>query len=995
MRNPPVRLIVVAVASLVASLLLVPASTPSQAKEGPAKAHIVRLADPPLASYAGGVAGLAPTKPAVLGATKLNPNSTASRRYLSHLATRQTQLVAAAEAAVGRSLQVAHRYRHAYNGLALTLTPAEADRVSRLPGVAQVQPAVTRHVLTDAGPQWIGAPAIWKGSASGQQPRTKGEGVVVGVIDTGINSDHPSFADVGGDGYNHNNPKGRFYGLCDPVTGLPRCNDKLIGIWDFSAGVAGEDDNGHGSHTASTAAGNALDAKIIAPTIKLERAVSGVAPHANIIAYKACLTAGSCLSPSLVASIDQATADGVDVINYSIGGTSSNPWNDADAQAFLGARDAGIFVAASAGNSGPGAATIGSPSDAPWLLSVGAATHNRAFVNSLTDMSGGASAAPADMRGKSFTSGFGPETIVYAGDYGDPLCGTPFPPTTFDGEIVICDRGVNARVEKGRNVKIGGAGGMVLANDEASGESLNADPHELPAVHITYSDGQELKAWVAEGEGHTGTIAGTTADLTRANGDVTASFSSRGPNPSVPGVLKPDITGPGVDVLAAYHTVGNTTQLNPLDPISFLGTPEFALISGTSMSSPHLAGSAALVRAARRTWTPAEVQSALMSTALDDVVRKENGTTPADPFDEGAGRVDLRSAARAGLLLHETTEAFEAANPEAGGDPTTLNLASLADAECAGTCSWDRVVRNGSGAKRTWRVSSGPGALSSRLTVTPSTFTLRAGQSAKVTVTADLSGEPIGQWRFGSVRFTASGVPTAHWPVAAAAAGAGGADASEVAIESDSPQGSTTRTSTSAVDVEDLQITVSGLRKGTLETYQIEQDPTPLDAYDTTVGTRTTLVDVPANSRLLAAELGDTTAQDLDLYVGLDANGNGQAEASEELCASATATAAESCTLPEPDGGSYWILTQNWLSGQVVDEVNLLASVVPGTDEGNLTVTADPTSFSAGQDFDLTYSWNVASLEPGEAWFGLVELGSGPGSVADVGSISVSLRHPD
>ncbi|MGH9187294.1 MAG: S8 family serine peptidase, partial [Acidimicrobiales bacterium] len=440
----------------------------SPAGAGDRARYIIRLSDPALASYEGGIGGLVPTMPAARGEHKLDVSSPASRAYLAHLTARHGAAELAMQAALGRALDVVFDYRYAYNGMAVELSAAEAATVRRLPGVTKVQPDFERHIVTDAGPAWIGAPSIWDGTATGGPPGTKGEGVVVGVIDTGVNFDHPSFADVGGDGFNHTNPRGQFLGLCDPILGLPFCNGKLIGVYDFT-GTTPHDDNGHGSHTASTAAGNVVDATLNAPTISVTKRISGVAPHANLITYKACLAIGSCVGTSLVAAIDQATADGVDIVNYSIGGGPVDPWNDADSEAFLGARDAGVFASVSAGNSGPQPETVGSPANAPWVMSVGASTHDRALVNRLVGLTGGATPPPDDINGRSLTAGYGPAAIVSAADFGDPLCGTPFLPGTFHGEIVICDRGVNPRVEKGRNVELGGAGGMVLANTAAEG----------------------------------------------------------------------------------------------------------------------------------------------------------------------------------------------------------------------------------------------------------------------------------------------------------------------------------------------------------------------------------------------------------------------------------------------------------------------------------------------------------------------------------------------
>ncbi len=958
--------ILLALGTLVAFATVLVGAQPSAATS--ADRYIVQLTDPPLASYRGGTAGLAATNPAALGQVRLDPKSAASKAYLDYLAGRQSAVQAALQTTLGRTVAFPYSYRYAFNGFTAVLTEQEANSVANLAGVADVQKDYVRELQTDVGPAWIGAPGVWSGADTGGLPGTKGEGVVVGVIDTGINHDHPSFADKGGDGYDHANPRGTFYGLCDPVLGKPFCNDKLIGVYDFT-GTTPEDDNQHGSHTASTAAGNVVSAVLNAPTLTLTREISGVAPHANLITYKAC--GPRCEGASLTAAIDQATADMVDVINYSIGGGPSDPWNDSDSEGFLGARDAGIFVAVSAGNDGPGAETVGSPANAPWLLSVGASTHNRSLKNSLTSMSGGKTAPPATLYGKSFTTGYGPASIVHAADFGDRLCSAPFLPGTFKGQIVICERGVNPRVEKGRNVELGGAGGMVLANSAADGEGLVGDPHELPAVHIGYRDAQALEAWVRDGgTGHTATIAGTTVDTAAVNGDVMAGFSSRGPNKPAPGVLKPDITGPGVDILAAVKT-----------------PEEFGILSGTSMSSPHLAGSATLVRALHPDWTPAEVQSALMSTALDSGVRKEDGVRPADSFDMGAGRIDLTKAGRAGFVLDEQGPDYVAANPETGGDPTTLNLASLTSADCVGTCTWTRTLRGTT--TDSWTVkTSGPRAL--KLTVSPSRFTLAAGATQVLTVTADVSRLPAGKYAFGRITLASgSGASEGHFPVTVLPGGT----PKPVEIETTSTTGTQVVSVTSPIEIRDLATRISGLTQGVVETRTVEQDPTPLDPYDTNVGTFTVLVDVPAGSRFIAAEIGDTTATDLDLFVGRDDDGDGQAELAEELCRSASDTAFESCSLGDPDGGKYWIRVQNWLTGGLVlDDVDLVVAVVPGSSAGNLTATG-PKTVPANTPFDVTLAWNVPGLDPGETWFGLVELGADRKNPANAGSLFVKLTR--
>jgi subtilisin family serine protease len=777
-RSAPAILVALFLGSIVLTAAAMAAPPPVAAVgESPSGRYTVLGAAPPLAAYQGGINGLAPTDPTVTGATGLDANSPASQAYLAYLEGQHSALEAAIEARLGRQVSPIFTYETVLNGIVVEMNAAEGGRVTSLAGVTAVVPDVELQLVTDNGPAWIGAPSVWSGDANGTA--TRGEGIVAGIIDTGINTDHPSFADIGGDGFNHTNPHGTFHGLCDPLTGAPFCNDKLIGVWDFTGGSVGpEDDNGHGSHTASTVAGNVVDAALNAPTITIERHISGVAPHANIIAYRACLTtpaAGACLQTGTVASIDQAVRDGVDVINFSIGGGSRNPWTDLNAIAFLNAQRAGVFLAVSAGNDGPGRATVGSPADAPWVTAVGASTHDRKFFNSLVGMSGGGSAPPADMRGQSVTAGYGPATIVYAGDHGFPLCGdgpaneatgealiNPFPPGTFNGEIVVCDRGTYGRVEKGQNVMEGGAGGYVLVNDEESGDSLVADAYPLPGVHLTYAQGLVLKAWLASGSGHTGSITGTVTDVQAANGDIMASFSSRGQNPSVLGVIKPDVTAPGVDILAAFDT-----------PLGEDGSPaEYNVISGTSMSSPHTAGAGALIRALHPDWTPDQVRSALMTTSVTDGILKEDAATAADPFDRGAGRLDLANAARAGLLFNESADAYQAADPLLGGDPTALNIPSLGSSDCDGGCSWTRTVTGSAAGSVTWTtVVSAPAGMG--LSVSPSSFTLASGASQALSVTADTSGVTGTAWRFAEVRMVPSdaSVPAVHLPVAVLAAG--------------------------------------------------------------------------------------------------------------------------------------------------------------------------------------------------------------------------------
>ncbi|MCK5922109.1 MAG: S8 family serine peptidase, partial [Methylococcales bacterium] len=392
--------------------------------------YIVRLNDVPLALYNGGVEGFAATNAAARGQAKLDVKSADSVAYMGYLDAQRAVAIADAEAAIGRDLAVEFELRASMNGYIAVMTPAEAARIAALSQVNLVERERMFFTDTDNGPAWLGAEGIWDGTDTGGLPGTKGEGIIVGIIDTGIDPWNPSFLATGDDGYTHTNPGAGYLGVCDPTNTTPPagvvaydatfpCNDKLIGVWGYTASDASPRDlDGHGSHTASTSAGNVISNSVInSPTATFNAAISGVAPHANIIMYDGCGPAG-CPGASLTAARDQLLLDGVDVVNYSIGSSSptGDAWADAEAGQWLAIRAAGIFVATSAGNAGPGDETIGSPGDIPWIMTVGASSHNRAFLNSITLDDG--TRAPLVLNGLSMTSALAvPTEVVYSIDF--------------------------------------------------------------------------------------------------------------------------------------------------------------------------------------------------------------------------------------------------------------------------------------------------------------------------------------------------------------------------------------------------------------------------------------------------------------------------------------------------------------------------------------------------------------------------------------------------
>jgi subtilisin family serine protease len=720
--------------------------------------YIIRLAEPPLLEYLlEGPRSLALERRGP-GRKKPDFRAPEAMGHLNRIKKQQEEFGFKAQQALARVLDTHHAYIYAFNGLAVKLTPGEANAIADLPGVVQVQPEVMRFLLGDAGPAWIGAPGVWDGAGTAGRG-TRGEGIVIAVLDTGIHPEHPSFAQIDGDEYVHANPRGRFFGVCDEENtavydpAFP-CNDKLIGAWSFvnrnTDPTSPRDSDGHGTHVTATAAGNAVNTDQIVPE-QFGVSLSGVAPRANIIVYDVCET--DCPESAALAAIDQAVADGVDVINFSIGGPALNPWNDPISLALLIARESGVFVSVAAGNNGPAEGSVASPANAPWVTAVGDATHNRRFTDQLLLLN--EPGPPSPMRGAGNTRSHGPAPMIYAGASGDPLCLRPFPAGTWqNGEIVICDRGENPRVEKGANVKAGGAGGMVLVN-QSTDSGLVADFHVLPAIHLSFDDGESLKNRLnTDGPGSLlGTIQGSERLLDPSFGDMVPSFSSRGPNSLVPDLIKPDLVAPGVFVLAAGLPVQteNTT---------------FFLLSGTSASAPHAAGAAALLMSLHPEWTPDMIRSALMTTAETAGVLKQNGASPANPFDRGAGRIKITDAARAGLVLQESTENYLAAEPALGGDPRTLNLPSLADDNCRGICSWRRTLNSTLDVLSTWSVSAS-GASGLNLTISPSSFALPPGGSVTILVEADVRGMPGNQWSFDEVVLSSPSSSEIRLPVAA------------------------------------------------------------------------------------------------------------------------------------------------------------------------------------------------------------------------------------
>jgi uncharacterized repeat protein (TIGR01451 family) len=558
----------------------------------------------------------------------------------------------------------------------------------------------------------------------------------------------------------------------------------------------------------------------------------------------------------------------------------------------------------------------------------------------------------------------------------------------------MCDRGAIARVAKGQNVRDGGAGGLILGNTDGGATSVNNDTHVIPAIHINAEDAAIMRDWLASGSGQTGTITAVDTPITDpAAGDNLAGFSSRGPYTGFD-FLAPNTGAPGVEIFAA----GAELTQEQVDLIAelYAGTPsetpavrgEYGSIGGTSMASPHIAGTALLLKQAHPDWTDAEILSAIMTTGSWDLV-KEDGVTPADPFDFGGGRVQVALAVQAGLLLDESSANFELADPSLGGDPSTLNVAGLVEENCVLGCSWTRTVEAAEGGSWTV-VTSDPS-----ITVNPASFSLAAGETQTLEVTASSAGLPAGEWAFGRVDMVSdSALPTQHLTLAFVPSS--GEVPSEISVVAGRDADSYLVSGIESVEISDLQVAVGGLVAPTLTDLSLDEDSANGSPYDDlSDGVDFILVPTVGGAVRLVAFTEDASSEspDLDLFVGFDSNGNGLPEESEELCVSATATATERCDLTgTAEAGSFWVLVQNWRASDTPPDALVLSTALVEGSEGNFTVDA-PTSVPELTPFDIRLIWDLPGAGEGDSFYGTVALGTDASNPDNIGVIPVTITR--
>lgn len=948
-------------------------------QESPNGLYIVQMVDAPVVAYKGDVKGLKATAPKK--GQKIDPNSPDVVNYVNYLNSKHDQALAK----VGG--QKVYDYTYTYNGFAAKLTLAQANKLATMDGVLAVGGDEVLTLDTSSTPTFLGLTApggLWDqlggvGSA--------GEDVIIGIVDGGIWPESLSFSDR--TGLNGNGTKdGKlsyqqipgWNGKCTPGEefNASMCNQKLIGARYYNAGWGGNagidaqlpweynsprDFGGHGTHTASTAGGN-YGVPTTGPAAVFG-SVSGIAPRARIAAYKVCWetgAGGSCFSTDSVAAIDQAVADGVDVINFSISGSQTN-FRDPVEIAFMYAANAGVFVAASAGNSGPTTSTVAHPG--PWLTTVAAGTHNRNGEGSVTLGDGSTYA------GASFANAVGPAPLVDAADaiasgasaVDAELCAPgALDSSVVAGKIVLCKRGVYALVDKSLAVAEAGGVGMVLYNDPAGATNTLALFHSVPSVHIVAASGLAVKAYIAsQGASATASIAQATA-VYNVPAPTTASFSSRGPLRAGNGdLLKPDLIAPGQDILAAVAPPGNAGR-------------DFDLYSGTSMSSPHVAGLAALLKDLHPDWTPMMIKSALMTSAYD--VLDGPNTNPLVIFRQGAGHVQPNSAADPGLVYNSGWNdwlAFICATQPQGLDATCstlwgmgyskdasdFNSPSIAIGDMAGTQTIKRTVTNVSGKALTVSASY-TGMAGFNVVVSPSTLTIGKGATASYTVTFTRTTATLNAYTGGQLYWTGGGYtvrsPIVVRPVALAAP-------TQV-----SGSYSVTFGYTGPFTVEARGLVPAEITPGT-----VADDPTDGACSLTTPNAQLIPVTIPAGSTYTRFSLFDadvTPGSDLDLCVF---------QGSTLVGSSGSGTSAEevnfSFASPTASPIPLTVVVQGW--GVVGSSPFKLHAWYLGSNAaGNMTVTA-PASATIGTSGTISLSFS--GLAAGTKYLGSVAYGGAAG----------------
>ncbi|WP_295996310.1 S8 family serine peptidase [Rugamonas sp.] len=977
--------------------------------------YIVQLVDKPAASYTGQVAGLTATKPAA--GQRLNVGDAHVQAYINYLDVKKADVISTVSAA-----QIVHTYSVVFNGFSAMLTDDEARALKKNSGVAKISANVLLHTSTSYTPTFLGlnkAGGLWE-QVGGQG--AAGEDVIIGMLDTGVWPENPGFADhvdktgaptFDGGTLAYGAAPARWKGICEPGQGFSpsSCNNKLIGARIFPPAaeispyeyISVRDSIGHGTHTATTAAG---DAGVVATVGGIAMGkISGMAPRARLAIYKVCWTAdygggneNACPAESTIAAVEQAVKDGVNVISFSIGDSrGGGTFDDPTEQAFLGAANAGVFVAAAAGNQGP-ETTAPAPVThiSPWLTTVANSTHNRSYVGSavlgngvtLSGASSNANTASAPLllakdAGKLGTS---PGDIRVAQCYGpEDSVGMPFDPAKVRGKILVCDRGGNVLVNKVSNALAAGAVGVVIVNVDGGATTLPGQPYSLSMVHLSLADGKTLKSYVASAAGKAVASLGNvraTYDSNPAAAPIVAGSSSRGPNVADANILKPDLSAPGTDILAGTLPLMLTeAEFDAPFTGGTLAPPAWEFMTGTSMATPHVSGVAAVLSQLHPDWSPAAIKSALMTTAFDTQSDGRSGALAWDgsaldtgklPWGQGAGQMAASAAADPGLIYDLGPDDYKrflcgqtlTVAMDCGGvtalASTDLNLASLSAEKVLGVQVLHRTVTNVGAANASYTGSASvPGF---KADVQPATLTLAPGGKGDFTVTLTRTDATMHAWRYGALTWSDGNGHQVHSPLLARAA----------ALDTPEDVYSEAAAGSKIVGLRSGYTgAVAALKGGLLaatqasatvgETQYDVSCPYPQD------GVNVTPVTIPAGTlvarfALYNADTSDGAQSDLDLYL---ATADGTL-----IAASARSGSDEMVTWRNPTPGNYFVCVAGFAPAGGSATYKLSSWMVgPSSTGGNLKV-ALPGVLYQGKTATAGYSWS--GLDSGKRYLGMV-----------------------
>jgi subtilisin family serine protease len=778
------------------------------------KVYIVQLSAPPAAEHYATVTKRALRSIGAPMRMHFDRESAAVKAYVAQLEQEQQRVLGMA----GSGVAAIYSYRYGLNGFAARMTPAQAQKLEHLPEVLNVWEDEIRPLATRHSPTFLGLFDADNGLRSVEG--LDGEGVVIGVIDSGITPEHPALRDTREadrpracrSSWGETTILGRW--LCKRYRRMPDvplfeapegwngacetgarftaddCNNKLIGARWFidgalATGPIDEDEirsprdaDGHGTHTATTAAGNRTSASIFGTLIG---DIEGMAPKARVASYKACwlrpgTSRASCNTSDLANAIDTAVADGVDVISYSVG-SSLLRTTAPDDLALLAAAKAGVIAVVAAGNEGPHLGTIGSPAGSPAVITAAASTRDGESNQEAIEIT-----APTAIAGRyaAREALFTPpledvdpieaqliladddDTSLPSGNSGttSDACQSLVNADEIDGNIALIQRGGCDFHDKVRHADEAGAAAALIYNIAGSPIVMYGDSglSDIPALMIGQADANLILAEFDAGNDVTAILEKGFLLTSSDTGNTMASFSARGPAP-IRDILKPDVTAPGVNILAGF---------SPDSAYSIPGE-SFAYLSGTSMSTPHVAGIAALLRQAHPDWPPMAIKSALMTTARQDVM-SSSGLAEANPFDFGAGHIVPNSAVDPGLVYDISDDEFDAfacgidaptvsparcAELEAAGlsfDARQLNLPAITMSSLASSQTVTRRVTNVSDEAGTYTVEALPPA-GMTIDVVPGSLSLGPGQSASFDVTLTYQSGMLDGWRFGSLRW--------------------------------------------------------------------------------------------------------------------------------------------------------------------------------------------------------------------------------------------------